>query len=111
MSKTKSDLATAVLRELRIVRRAGGVPNAADSQFVQDKYSSLFLELKDRDKVFWDDEDSIPERAFDALTMVVAGTCAAAFGRPDYNPGDAMRRLSILTARVPTGYPTKAKYY
>jgi hypothetical protein len=106
---TKADLATEVLQELRIVRRSGGVPNAADAQKVLRKYTSLLEELDDRGKAFWE-ENAIPKRVFGCLTEVVAGRCASGFG-VEYDAADAFQRLIILASAVPTGYATKAEYF
>jgi hypothetical protein len=106
---TEADLAKEVLQELRIVRRSGGVPNAADAQKVLRKYRGLRLELEDRGKAFWE-ANAIPERIVVCLTELLAGRCAQTFG-VEYDAGDAFQRLIILCSAVPTGYPTKAVYF
>lgn len=109
MSKTENDLALAVLRELRLIRRSGGAPNAADADFVKQKYEGVLEELRDRGKVFWD-LDAIPDRVFPSLTRVVAAECAPAFGT-EYSAENAYQRLVILASDEGTGQPIRASYF
>lgn len=108
-AKTKSQLATAVLKELRLVRRSGGAPSAADSVHVQDKYSGLLKELRARELAFWD-EDQIPEHVFEIMTEVMAGRCSKGLG-VEYDAGDAFTRLLVVCAKPDTGEPTRATFF
>lgn len=109
MSRTAQDLAVEVLRELRIVRRQGGIPNAADVDTVKRRHAGIHEELQDRGKVWWE-LDAIPERVFPALARVVAGECAQLFG-VEYDPGAAYQRLVILASDDGSGQPIRAEFF
>lgn len=109
MSKTQADLALDVLRELRLIRRSGGAPNAADADFVKRKYAGVFEELQDRGKTFWG-VGTIPDRVFPALVRVVAAECAPAFG-VEYSADNAFQRLVILSSDEGSGQPIQANYF
>ncbi|MGB1548491.1 MAG: hypothetical protein ACPHIA_08185 [Alphaproteobacteria bacterium] len=108
MARTKADLAIRVLKELRIIRRSGQAPSAADSTTVQDKYEDLLQELRAIGKASWD-ENSIPEHVFGPLSELVASLSASAFGT-EYNAGDAYNRIVALESEPDSGEPVTAEY-
>lgn len=108
MARTQADLATAVLKELRIIA-ADETPSAEDQATVLAKYADMFEEMKDRDVAFWP-VASIPSAVFGALTKVIAAECAASFGVA-FDPQDAYRRLIVLATRESTPIPTPAEYF
>lgn len=107
-NKTAADLAIAVLKELRVIRRQGSSATAAQSETVKDKYTYTLKELRARNAAYWD-EDSIPEEAFDALTKFMAGICAPTFGRA-YDDQGAFDRLKVLASVPDDGEPVRAEY-
>lgn len=106
--KTRLDLATAALREIRILR-AGEAPTDVQKAQADQKYDAIYAELGVIGVAFWD-VASIPVAVFDALTMLVAQRLAPAFGK-DYAAGDAMQRLYVVAAKPWSGQTVKALYY
>jgi hypothetical protein len=109
MARTATELATAVLKELRVIRRNDAAASAADSTFVTDKYYDLLQELESQEVAYWEYDD-IPNEVFTALVKAVAGECAQAFGT-EYDASDAFRRLCVLSGEKATGLPTPAEYF
>ena len=107
-NKTKAALAIEVLKELRIIRRSGQSPAAADSQTVQTRYVSLLKELRARGKASWD-ENSIPEHVYGPLIELMAGLCSQMFG-VQYDSGDAFNRIIALESEDDSGEPVQAEY-
>lgn len=110
MTRTVTDLATAVLRRLRVIG-SSDTPGPARAAMVTTFYADHFQELEDDEIAFWD-EASIPERAFTALVDLVAGRLAPSFGlsRADLEESGE-RRLRRLAAESSDGAPIAGEFY
>lgn len=110
MTKTTTDLATAVLRRLRVIG-SNETAEAEDDVFVKAVYANVYQELEYQDLAFWD-ETAIDERVFEALADVVAARSGANYGqsKPDLESA-GMRRLNILAAEIPSGAVAKNEYF
>jgi len=86
VARTKAALATATLQLLKVVG-ADGSTDSADSAYVEARYDELREELQDKGLAYWPNTtrvaQEIPGVVFQALTMMLAGRIAAAFGKDE----------------------------
>lgn len=111
MAKTKAQLATSVLRKLKILQ-AEETANADDSTLVQTIYSDRLQALYDKELAYWP-EDSIPEEVFRYLVTLIANECAPEFHQ-GFDPGlerYAEMKLAEHVAKSDSGEPTQAVYF
>ena len=94
--KTTSDLASAVLRELR-VHRYDETPGEDLKQIVVEAYESLVAEWRNQRVCYWA-TGAIPEIVFRPVVRIVAAEVAPTFNKP-YDPGQALNRLYAAVAR------------
>jgi hypothetical protein len=110
-SKTTTDLATAVLRRLRVID-ATETADASDASAIKALYADLYAEMKDEGVAVWP-ETAIPPRYFRALTDYVAGHAAVDFGKNDLvglaDNGES--RLRRIAADDWGGMRTKAEFF
>lgn len=78
---TQTDLAQAVLEELRVVG-AGETIDSDDDALVKRRYLSVHRDLARKFLVDWAESEAIPDAALDAMTLLVAFRCQTAFGKP-----------------------------
>jgi len=120
MSKTKSDLATEVLRLLGLLD-ANESPATADEDFITAAYDDKYEELRLNERVYWS-KGSIPEAVFRSVARIVAEDVAPVYGvqaQPEFDEGG--RQVSMGTkglfdlkrvmARETSNVPTKAVYF
>jgi hypothetical protein len=110
MTKTTQQLATRVLERLKVIA-AGESPDDADAAFVKRYYADVFGEMEEDNLTFWE-QDSIDDRAFQALADFIAGRVAPDFvnPRPDLE-ASGRARLQRLASDVPTGFPVSGEYF
>lgn len=111
MSKTDTDLAREVLRELSIID-AVEEANAEDDAFVKDQ-SLLLHELLSQKKISNWQADDIPDYAFRHLVRYVAFFCGPAFGIR-FDPNEELLRensLRRVTALPYSGSTQKEEYF
>lgn len=115
MSKTETQLAQQVLEDMSIIP-AGGVPTAADNEYVIRVYNDKIEDWRDESLVYWV-AGEIPQSIFRTLCALVANEIAPAFGKTSsleermQRETMLLRRLRRHMARKPSGFPTKAVYY
>ena len=78
-TRTKTQLATAVLQHLGVAGAEGNV-SATDAAYVSARYEDLWEEMNDDNAMAYWDRDEIPSVVFEALTHLVAISVASAFG-------------------------------
>lgn len=116
MSRTKAELAAAVLRDLGIVDALSS-PSAADSAFVIQKYEDAYAYYEDLGLTYWTDTDDIPSAVFAMLVDLIANRCMNAFGVAQSfdemmnREETLLKRLRRHCARGRTGKAIRATYY
>lgn len=118
--RTRRDLVTAVLSQLRVIG-ADETPDAADFADVTAHYADLHDELKDNGLCYWpntaDDTAEIPGAIFRALANVLAEDASDSFGKepPKLQDNDGqvitgrpfgLRQIRKHMAKKPSGEPT-----
>lgn len=101
MAKTPTDLAIAVMQDLRVLS-AEETPSAADLADIKARYYDIVEELE-YIGVLAIDPDAIPEAYFRPLAGVVAARCAAMFGREAMDETGALRALMRVTRKPYSG--------
>lgn len=115
MSKTKVEMATAVLRNLGITNAVDS-PSAADLAYVTAEYVADLAYWDDLGLVYWAD-DEIPEAAFPIITALVANRVMNTFGMALGQDEMMAREDNLLIAlrrhcaRRPSGLPTRVDHY
>ena len=117
MSKTTTQLADAVLRELGVVD-AEETPDTVDRNYVISIYEDVYQELAAPgvELVYWQTGNNIPEAVFRGLRDLVMLHCQGAFGEPlDPAEKDARQQALLRPLRRHTmversGLPTMAEY-
>ncbi len=115
MSRTKAELAAAVLRDLGIVDALSS-PSATDSAFVVQKYEDAYAYYEDLGLTYWTDTE-IPSAVFAMLVDLVANRCMNAFGVAQSfdemmsREETLLKRLRRHCARGRTGKAIRATYY
>lgn len=119
--KTKRDLATRVLRKLRIASSVQA-PAAEDVARVAGAYDTKLEEWRDRDLVYWTNTDlataEIPIAAFDALVDLMINEVGGDYGRDQLGPIERrqieerlLQHLRRHTQTRSSGLPTHADYF
>jgi hypothetical protein len=108
MPKTLTDLATAVLRELRVARH-GEEPSADDRALIQDYYFGMYEEWRNTNYAYWP-RDTIPDLVFIPVSKLIANDVKGVFNKP-YDPGDAKQRLDASCAKPWSGATVRGLYY
>lgn len=106
--KTTSDLAAAVLRELR-VSRYDEAPAEDLKQIVVEAYTSMVEEWRTQRVCYWE-TDAIPEIVFRPVVRLVAAEVAPTFNKP-YESGQALNRLYSAVARPFSGVDVTGSPY
>jgi hypothetical protein len=115
MTKTTTELADAVLRELGVVD-AEETPDSVDRTYVTDRYSEKFAALSapGLEVTYWA-EDEIPDAIFLTLRDLIMNEVRGAFGDPvDPNEKEAreaslLRPLRRHISREASGLPAQAQ--
>lgn len=119
--RTKRDLITNVLRDLRVTGSLDQ-PAAEDYARVKEKYNSKLEEWRERDVVYWsntltsDTEAEIPDLVFETVTALVANEVAPRFGyamspsEKRQNEEFLLKQLRRLTALKTANRPNRADY-
>ena len=111
MAKTKAQLATAVLRRLKIIG-AEETADADDSNLVQDIYGDKLEELYDLELAYWA-EDEIPDEVYRIIVTLIANEVAPEFHQ-QFSPDLEvmyMNKLRIHISKKASGEPIQAVYY
>lgn len=117
MSKTTTQLADAVLRELGVVD-AEETPDTVDRTYVTDRYSEKYAELTapGQDLTYWP-VAAIPDPVFLTLRDLMMNEVRGAFGEPMAPEDKEAREVIILKrlrrhiARPTSGLRTRAEYF
>lgn len=115
MAKTKTELATTVLRTLGIVGAVDS-PSAADSAFVVQEYENALPYWGDLGLVYWP-SDEIPEAVYSMLVTLVANRSMNAFGIAQSFDDMLKREDKLLVplrrhcAKRQSGFPTRVDHY
>ena len=125
MARTRREMATAVLQQLRLVTT--GLPAAAeDIRTIIDQYEDVYAELVDRGLCYWpnssDTAEEIPNVVFRAVVNILTGEVADVFGKEEpmttddgYEPVSArvkgFRDLRRHMAKRPSGEATPFSSY
>lgn len=125
MARTKSELSTAVLRELGVVDALHS-PAAVDAAFVEERYDDRLEEMKDKGLVYWPNTgratEEIPNVVFRSMVLIMVAEVAPSYGYPIPTSVDDRGRpipcgtkglmdLRRHLAKGPSGAPTRATYY
>lgn len=114
-TKTRAELATRVLMDLGYVA-AGETPDAADQQWVLDRWSDAAEELRTRGLVYWPD-DAIPLSMLEPLTQYCKLIVGTSFGIPAlYESLDTAlkmveTRVRKQQAKETAGEPVESTYF
>ena len=119
MSKTKTELSLAVLRELGVIdAEESPTVGDADIDYVILIYEDKFEQLAapGREYVYWP-RDEIPVPVFLALRDLIGNEVRGAFGEP-MAPEDKEQRETVILKQLrrhmqleATGLPTQAEYF
>jgi len=120
MARTKSDLATEVMRLLGLLD-ANESPSSNDSTLIENAYDDKWEELRLHERVYWD-KGSIPNEVFRAMARIVAEDVAPIFGvqaQPEFDEGGrpvsmgtkGLFDLKRVMAREASGVPTKTAFF
>lgn len=118
MSKTTTQLAVAVLRELSVIdaTQDENDADAADIAYVQGIYGDKFQELSDLELTYWA-PDEVPEPLFLAVRDLVVNEVRGTYGEPVL-PSVKEAEEIIILRRIrrnmhlrSSGLPTKALYF
>lgn len=117
MSKTTTQLADAVLRELGVAD-AEETPDTVDRTYVTDRYSEKFAEMAAHglELTYWA-EATIPDQIFLVLRDLMMNEVRGAFGEPmapedkDARETVILKRLRRHVARPASGLRTQAEYF
>lgn len=124
MARSKSDLATDVLRKLGVLDALHSA-SAEDAAHVEARYDDKLEELRDQGLVYWSHtsrtSEDIPNAIFGALVNIMAEDQAAYYGveipavsdnaRPVSCGTKGLRDLRRHMAKGPSGSPTRTVYY
>lgn len=75
---TKTDLATAVLRKMRVLPRGGAV-NTEDKNIVDGHYDRYLESMQDEGVADWGADDDIPDNVAEFVIILVAALCCDDF--------------------------------
>jgi len=117
MAKTKTEISTATLQQMRIVG-TDETPAASDTAVVQNRYDSKLAEWRDKGLVWWPNTDAvtaeIPDEVAAIITDLMENETAHVFGKGLRTVAERMaqediilRRLYRMLARLPSGEPTQ----
>jgi len=118
MSKTTTQLAVAVLRQLSVLDASEDENNAdaEDIAYIQDLYASKFHELADEELTYWT-PDEVPDPLFLAIRDLVANEARGTYGEP-LLPSVKEAEEIIIKKRIrlnmhlrSSKLPTKAEYF
>jgi len=112
MTRTQSELAKIVLRDVLAVIDATETPNAEDDAAVDAAYADRLEELRDLGLAYWS-ANAIPNVVLRPLADLVGSTIAPAFGLPRAPEleANALRALRRHMAKAASGEPTQAQYH
>ena len=116
MSRTRSELATSVLRDMGVLD-ASETPSADDATLVKAAYDDKYEEWQDENLVYWQ-LDEIPNAVFLPIRDLIVNEVKGAFGQPTPSVAEKMAqeealkmRLRRHVARSATGHRIKAEYF
>jgi hypothetical protein len=107
--KTRLDLVTAALRELRILRADETAPSPEDYALVSDAYTGVYAELANIGVAYWP-EDEIPALVMRPLAKLVAADAAGTYGKV-FDPADALDRIYTAAAKPWSGDNIQGLFY
>lgn len=120
MAKTKVELATAVLSQMRETG-VGETPDADDSDYVEGRYDVKLAEWRDNGLVWWTNTsrtaEEIPLQVFQALVDLMENEVMHRFGRDNPPVERRLREQQLLAplrrnlSRRPSGEPTTFSSY
>lgn len=114
MSRTKTELATEVLRRMGVLD-ALATPAAADANYIMRVYDYKLAEWRDRRAVYWpntsDTAAEIPPVVFGPLRDLLVSEVGPAFGFPAGNEDMLLKPLYRHAMREPSGLPTKVDQF
>lgn len=93
-TRTRTQLATAVLRHLGLVN-AEEAPSATDMAYVKERYDGILAEMDDQNMVYWDD-DAVPYIIYEPLVQLVALSVGTAYGIPSLAENIEAARLNYM---------------
>lgn len=103
-----SDLARAVLREIRVLRY-DEEPDADVANLVTEVYQGLHAEWAGQEIAYWP-VDLIPVEVFRPVVRLVTTEMAPTFNKP-YDAADARARLEAACARGWSGRAVQTDYF
>lgn len=115
MTKSTTDLATAVLRDLSVID-ATETGDADDVAHIQDVYALKFEYLNDLELVYWSPSE-IPGPIFLAVRDLIANEVRGTYGEsipPETRNAREMEILKIIRRHLhkrSSGLPVKALYF
>jgi hypothetical protein len=115
MARTKSELATAVLRKMGVIA-ADETASAEDAAYIKAEYDDKHEWWLDQEMAYWPLEE-IPNAIFSVVRDVMINEVMETFGRPQ-TPEDKAAREQLLEKRLwqhirrhGTGVPIAAEYF
>ena len=115
-TRTKSDLATRVMRKLALID-ALEEPAAEDYAHISDVYTNLIEEMRNDLLVTWD-ADAIPYDTFEAVAELMRIVVGPDYGVPGPSGEEltqlldgAKRRIRRLSMKRSSGQPTEVEYF
>jgi len=114
-TKTKIELAAAVLRKMGIVD-ANSSPSSVDTAYVVSEYADLLAELVDDGYAYWP-ENAIPQAVFQHVVRLLVNETGPAFGvQSTLEDREARKQLlkkPIIKhcRRRHSGLPVRATYF
>jgi hypothetical protein len=114
-TKSRTDLIERALRNLGALPQ-GTVPNAEESQSMDDLIEPVLASLSERNIVYVPDPDQIPEQWFEALGHCLAWAAASEFGAASdvalaAKCQKAELDLRIMQAQPPTYETLKTEFF
>lgn len=115
-TRTASDLATAIMRDLSLID-ALEEPAAEDREYIVQRYANILEEMRDDLLVTWE-ADAIPYDTFEAVVGLMRIVIGPAFGIPGLIGEDmnnalegAKKRIRRRSMKRSSGLPVQVEYF
>jgi hypothetical protein len=115
MTKTQTDLVNRALEELGVVA-AGQTPSDEDVEGVRARVATMLEDLSERDIIYIEDSNEIPNEMFDDLGIILADRCKAKYGQAGDRGFESAKliaegNIKVKTRNRPNYRTLETKYY
>jgi hypothetical protein len=103
MAKTKAQLATSVLRKMRIVDAVEN-PSASDSELVETAYDAKTAAWRRLGYIWWPNTgrlvQEIPDEVFDVMVRLISNSVSDDYGMPRQATEEAAEKMLLREVRA-----------